>query len=106
MKKMVDKQNVDFFIAANAGKFEPAALVGIRESLMKMDENQFLVVSSTSYRDPTMIVLIAVFLGWERFFLDDVGMGIAKVLTCYGLGIWWLIDIFTAQERTHLLHHP
>ncbi len=32
MKKMVDKQNVDFFIAANAGKFEPAAMVGIREN--------------------------------------------------------------------------
>ena len=28
-------------------------------------------------------------------------MGVVKVITCYGCGIWWLIDIFSAQRRTY-----
>jgi TM2 domain-containing membrane protein YozV len=45
-------------------------------------------------------MLVAVFLGWDRFFLGDVGMGVLKILTCYGFWIWWIIDMFTATERT------
>ena len=99
MKKMVDKSKVDFFIATNAGKFEPAALMSVKETLSQMDDDQFMMIQATNFYDPTVILLIAIFLGWERFFLDDVGMGVLKILTCQGLGIWWIIDMFTATER-------
>ena len=39
-------------------------------------------------------------LGWERFWLDDVGLGIVKIITCYGCMIWWIVDIISAKERT------
>ena len=54
-----------------------------------------------SLQKPTVILILAIFLGWERFFLDDIGLGILKVLTCYGCGIWWLIDIFSAKRRAY-----
>ena len=54
-----------------------------------------------SLQKPTVILIIAIVLGWERFFLDDIGLGIVKFVTCYGCGIWWLVDIFTAQRRTY-----
>lgn len=43
-----------------------------------------------------MAVLLAWFLGGlgvDRFYLGYTGIGVAKLLTFGGLGIWWLIDL-------------
>ena len=97
---MIDKSKIDFFLAANSTKFEPYALMSIRETLETMSDDQFMMIQAGDYRDPSTIMLIAIFLGWDRFFLDDIGLGIVKIISCQGFFIWWLIDIFTATERT------
>lgn len=44
--------------------------------------------------------LILAVLGWDRFWLGDIGLGVLKYLTFGGCGIWWLIDIFTVGFRS------
>ena len=87
------------FLATKAEYFNPIQLSDIRNQLEAMDDDKFFMLSGMELRNPTTILVIAIVLGWERFFLDDIGLGLLKVLTCYGCGIWWLIDILSAKKR-------
>lgn len=59
-------------------------------------------LKTISLRDPSKLKLIAIFpgsLGVDRFMLGDVKNGILKYFTLAGLGIWWIVDIFSAKNR-------
>ena len=66
-----------------------------------MDDSKSALLLTMNLQNPTIMLVVAIILGWERFFLDDIGLGILKVLTLYGLGLWWLIDLFSVQRRTY-----
>ena len=85
----------------NGECFDMMAAQDVQKKLEELDDSKAGMLMSLNLQKPTVILLIAILLGWERFFLEDIGMGVVKVLTCYGCGIWWLIDIFSAQRRTY-----
>ena len=87
------------FIGMNVENFNPQDLMVIKETLEKLDDDKFFMIQGTEFQKPSTILIIAILLGWERFWLDDIALGIVKIVTLYGCGIWWLIDIFSAKER-------
>ena len=50
----------------------------------------------------TMALILSIFLGElgiDRFYLGHVGLGILKLITFGGCGIWWLIDLILIAMR-------
>ena len=47
-------------------------------------------------KDWLVALLLSIFLGdlgIDRFYLGHIGLGILKLITAGGFGIWWLIDV-------------
>jgi hypothetical protein len=56
-----------------------------------------------SDKEYLVALLFSIFLGYfgvERFYLGNVGIGIGKLLTLGGCGIWYLIDIILIATRS------
>lgn len=99
----MEAQKVDMFLMANSKFFEAHHLNQIRERLIAIDDTKWSNIITAQFKDPTtslIVSLLAGSLGIDRFIIGDTGMGVGKLLTCGGLGIWAIIDWFLIQGAT------
>lgn len=99
----MDAQKVDMFIMSNAKFFESHQINVIRERLIALDDSKWGMISTVQLKDPTTSLIISILagsLGIDRFVIGDTGLGVGKLLTCGGFGIWTIIDWFMIQGAT------
>jgi hypothetical protein len=56
-----------------------------------------------SDKEYIIALLFSIFLGYlgiDRFYMGQVGLGIGKLLTGGGCGVWWLIDVILIATRS------
>lgn len=103
----MEKAQIDFYLMTNAKFFEPSAIPLIRQKLEKAAPDTMTHLQSVELTDPTIILIISIFLGSlgvDRFMLGDIGMGILKLLTCGVCGILTIIDWFTISKKAQQLN--
>ena len=99
----MDVQKVDMFIMANGDKLPEEKVPFVREKLLEMDDSKWSALSVMQFKNPTTALIISIFLGSygiDRFYIGCTGMGVGKLLTCGGLGIWTIIDWFLISGAT------
>ena len=87
------------------GKYFPQErFADVKTILENMSEDKQAALAMAEFKDPTISLIISLLGGWlgiDRFYIGDTGLGIAKLLTCGGLGIWSIIDWFLIMGAVH-----
>ena len=98
----MEQQQVEQLIEIYGNKLPIESILKKKKKLLSMDYNTASIILAQA-KDPTISIILSIIVGsWgiDRIYIGDVGLGIIKLLTCGGCGIWWLIDLFLIMDAT------
>jgi hypothetical protein len=110
---MMTDPEVRFYISLMGKERGPYTVMELREMLrtgqIRQDDTMVRTTEEGSFwfplnqvpglvsrKDWLVALLLSIFVGWlgvDRFYVGHVGLGILKLVTCGGLGIWYVIDV-------------
>lgn len=99
----MESSKVNALMTKFEGKIPDDQKVLLKNKLMKAEDETYDVLDTLSLKNKTVTLILAIFLGGfgvDRFYIGDVGKGIAKLLFGWvTLGIWPFVDIFVSYRK-------
>jgi len=71
----------------------PVSIYPSQTEPMPIPTPQSDIVSEKDWVVTLVLAVVLGFLGIDRFYSGSIGLGVLKLLTSGGFGLWWLIDI-------------
>ncbi|MEI7690321.1 MAG: TM2 domain-containing protein [bacterium] len=71
-------------------------------STTQVESNTVASSSGKKQVNWVLVLILSIFLGQlgiDRFMMGQVGLGILKLITFGGFGIWWLIDVIMIATK-------
>lgn len=99
----VNSSKINQWVALNRKYFTNKQLRALRDRLAQVDEAAFQMMLTQDYKSPTTALILSVLLGYlgvDRFYIGDIGLGVVKLLTAGGFGIWTVLDWFFISNAT------
>ncbi len=105
--------NLRFYVGIMGQEHGPYTVMELREMLRAGQIRQGVTMARTTEPDsfwfpisqvPGLVsekswvvaLVLSIMVGWlgvDRFYVGHIGLGILKLLTCGGVGVWWLVDL-------------
>ena len=98
----MEKYQKEQLMGLYGNKFPVTNFSEVNDKLDNMDYS-FACAYLAQMKDPTIALILSILVGAygvDRIYVGDVGLGILKLLTCGGLGIWWIVDLFYISDLT------
>ena len=90
-------------LMANEKYFPAVRMPEIKQRLTELGPEKASQVLTSGYKDPMIVLILGLVVGGfgvDRFYIGDTTMGVLKLLTCGGMGIWTIIDWFLIMQAT------
>ena len=83
--------------------FHKGQMMAIKTIFEGLSEEEQAMLSVARFKNPITALLISIFfggLGIDRFYIGDTTLGILKLITCGGFGLWAFVDLFLIMHAT------
>lgn len=100
---MLEQQKIDMYVMTHHKYFPEDKIFILKDKLSTIDEEKFNFIATIDLKDPTVLLIISILLGSlgiDRFMIGDTLMGVFKLLTAGGCGIFYIIDFFLISKKT------